>query len=155
MRKLALSTLVIMLAASCATQKIVTSERYEVKKGRFNYQKYTPLDFLEYLGLRYKETIGEHGPGVITVVIVWNVPDSWISRKDVEKLANLLDSSERCAGTVMPISSHLPLSSTVGQEATFLIEGFRKGKYPPAHSSDSIDKDSIRKWIVKDISTNK
>ena len=48
------------------------------------------------------------------------------------RIVDLLDSTEPCASVSMSISSlHLESGSTVGQEAAFLIEGFRTGYYPP------------------------
>jgi hypothetical protein len=48
-----------------------------------------------------------------------------------------IDSDEPAASVVSPISSYIPFdeNSTVGNEAMFLLEGYRTGRYPPALSS--------------------
>ena len=81
---------------------------------------------------------------------IWAVPKNWIQEKDLPGLIALLDSAEPCAPTVAAESSALPpiKRSTVGQEAAFLIEGFRRGRYPPDLDSSRFhpDKADIRKW---------
>jgi hypothetical protein len=67
-------------------------------------------------------------------VSVLDVPDGWITLHDAELLMQEIDSPEPAAPVVSPISSYFPFnqSSTVGNEALFLLEGYRNGKYPPA-----------------------
>jgi hypothetical protein len=62
---------------------------------------------------------------------------------------NTLDSREPCAPVVSVKSSFIPDWSTVGDEAAFMILGFRKGWYPPDLHSGGIGpdvKDEIRSW---------
>jgi hypothetical protein len=66
-------------------------------------------------------------------VMVLDVPDGWMTIGDAERLVQEIDSREPAAPVVSPLSSYWPFnqSSTVGNEALFLIEGYRAGKYPP------------------------
>jgi hypothetical protein len=61
------------------------------------------------------------------------------------------DSDEPAAPVVSPISSYWPFNqtSTVGNEALFLLEGYRTGKYPPAFCSLYFfqpNRTGIRSW---------
>jgi len=87
----------------------------------FDYVSEGPLDLLEILKSRDKPTMLPPG-----------IPSCWISESDLPALFNLLDSNEPCAGVINMLSSRIDTShSTVGNQAAYLIEGFRKGRYPP------------------------
>ncbi|MFA5221986.1 MAG: hypothetical protein WC391_06850 [Methanoregula sp.] len=66
-------------------------------------------------------------------VSVIGVPAGWITRQDAEQLMQSIDSVEPAAPVVSPLSSYWPFNktSTVGNEAMFLLEGYRIGRYPP------------------------
>lgn len=66
-------------------------------------------------------------------VTVGEAPKGWIQKEHVKELMKLIDSTEPSAPVVAVVSSYLPFKekSTVGNEAMFLIEGFREGRYPP------------------------
>jgi len=73
----------------------------------------------------------------------------WVQEKDLPKLILLLDSPVPCASVALSKSSFWPGMSTVGEQAAFLIEGFRAGVYPPdLHSGRMAPglKDEIRAW---------
>ncbi len=54
-----------------------------------------------------------------------------IELKYIPELIDLLHSAEKCLPVVMSASSYWPTApSTVGHEAAYLIEGFRRGGYP-------------------------
>ena len=67
-------------------------------------------------------------------VLVPGVPDDWITPRDAELLMQVIDSTEPAAPVVSLISSYWPMNqtSTIGNEALFLLEGYRAGHYPPA-----------------------
>ena len=84
-------------------------------------------------------------------VLVLNTPPNWITLKDVELMMQVIDSSEPAAPVVSPLSSYWPSNetSTVGNEALFLIEGYRTGHYPPGLSSIYYfrpDRAEVRAW---------
>jgi hypothetical protein len=87
------------------------------------FRTHTAMDFLTDLRMH------PHQP-----VMVLEVPDGWITLHDAELLMQEIDSDEPAAPVVLPISSYWPFNetSTVGNEALFLLEGYRTGKYPPA-----------------------
>ena len=75
--------------------------------------------------------------------------ENWVKEKDLPTLIFLLDSLEPCASVMSVKSSFLPERSTVGEQAAFLILGFRAGMYPPdLHSGRMAPdvKDEIRAW---------
>ena len=86
------------------------------------FSTHSPLDFLDDLRMR------PHLP-----VMVLSVPDGWITRDDAAMLMQEIDSEIPAAPVVSPLSSYCPLEepSTVGNEALFLLEGYRTGRYPP------------------------
>jgi hypothetical protein len=65
-----------------------------------------------------------------------------------------IDSDEPAASVVSPISSYIPFdeNSTVGNEAMFLLEGYRTGRYPPVLSSLHYfhpNRTEVRTWWEK------
>jgi hypothetical protein len=83
--------------------------------------------------------------------MVLDVPDDWITLQDAVLLMKEIDSKDPAAPVVSPLSSYWPISetSTVGNEALFLLEGYRTGKYPPALSSlyyFNPDRTGMRSW---------
>ncbi|MBN1761513.1 MAG: hypothetical protein JW878_00340 [Methanomicrobia archaeon] len=78
-------------------------------------------------------------------------PPDWITEEHVRQLMHVIDSEEPAAPVVSVLSSYYPFneSSTVGNEAMFLIEGFRRGRYPPALCSIYYfdgNTDELRTW---------
>jgi hypothetical protein len=66
---------------------------------------------------------------------------NWISKKDLPALLSLTDSDEPCPSVALMRSSYYDTRnhSTVGQEAAFMLEGYRKGEYPPGPNSIVFD----------------
>jgi len=80
---------------------------------------------------------------------VWGDHENWVKEEDLPELMMLLDSTEQCANVNRSVSSWIDFEpSTVGNEAAYLIEGFRKGRYPPGLNSTRPrpNKDEIRQW---------
>ncbi len=71
----------------------------------------------------------------------YSAPPGWITSADVEQFEKLVDAKDPAAhlGSAELYGSCLSFfqMSTVGQETRFMIEGYNKGKYPPALTSDS------------------
>ena len=104
----------------------------------FDWESRTALDFLDEL----RDGAG----GTYTVA---SCHQGWVTRRDVEALVELLDSTEPCANVAASWSSFWSLEpSTVGNEAGFLILGYRSGCFPPDLNSDhpKVDLEEIRQW---------
>ena len=74
---------------------------------------------------------------------------NWVQEKDLPRLILLLDSPVPCASVMSTRSSFWPGVSTVGEQAAFMILGFRKGWYPPDLHSGRMPSDvkaEIRAW---------
>jgi hypothetical protein len=74
---------------------------------------------------------------------------NWVQEKDLPRLILLLDSPVPCASVMSTRSSFWPGVSTVGEQAAFMILGFRKGWYPPDLHSGRMPPDvkaEIRAW---------
>jgi hypothetical protein len=91
----------------------------------------TPVEFLQSLKM-------ERSP---TDRYLFREPiQHWITQKDLPGLLALADSQEPCASVGLASSStNNPPGSTMGQEALFLLDGYRKGQYPPAPNSGGYD----------------
>ncbi len=91
--------------------------------GAAYFENHTPLEFLDELR--------RHPDSIVTVR---DAPDGWITREDAATLMGRIDSEEPAAPVVSLLSSYMPFNqtSTVGNEAMFLLEGYRQGRYPPA-----------------------
>ena len=91
----------------------------------FPWQVEGPLDFLALLKSQAK-----NGAQFYTV---YGTHVGWLQESDLQGLIGLVDSKEPCAHVVQAISSYLPSKrSFVGEQALFLIECYRQGRYPPA-----------------------
>jgi len=90
--------------------------------GDISWDKVTPMEFINILKVKKQ--------GFVTV---GQAPKSWIKYEDVKQLMELIDSQEPVVPVVAIISSYLPgpgRMSTLGNEAMFLIEGYRNDRYP-------------------------
>lgn len=152
-RRVLLQTYLIIFSLSC----LVFAPNYYVRRGRqgriapalqdqIDWARINPLTFLEMLKTQR--------------ITVWNNPPSgWIKEEQVAKLMELIDSQVPAEPVCSSLSSYIPDSkSTVGNEAMFLIEGFRKGSYPPELCSVYYFKGNpelYKKWWVERKNKNK
>ncbi len=91
--------------------------------------------------------INEQAKGSSVYPIVSSSID-WVNEKHIPELIKRLDDQTPCASVMLYQSSYIGFSSTVGNEAAFIIKGFMEGKYPPDLNSNRnvIDKGKIRSW---------
>jgi hypothetical protein len=111
-------------ADTCSFERLMGNTEEHLSEGDACYfRTHTPMEFLDDLRRHPSEP-----------VMVLDVPDGWITQNDAGLLMQEIDSLEPAAPVVSPISSYWPFNqtSTVGNEALFLLEGYRTGKYPPA-----------------------
>lgn len=73
---------------------------------------------------------------------------TWVKKEHLPALIKLLDSKEECMSVALEASSTIRMGSTVGDEAAFLIAGYRAGQYPPALSSKAFT-DSERAELIE------
>jgi hypothetical protein len=109
---------------TCSFDRLIGNTEVHLSIGDSCYfRSHTPIDFLNDLHMH-----------PLQQVMVLDVPDTWITLHDAELLMREIDSDEPAAPVVSPISSYWPYNqtSTVGNEALFLLEGYRIGVYPPA-----------------------
>ncbi|ATQ73847.1 hypothetical protein CR152_04440 [Massilia violaceinigra] len=81
---------------------------------------------------------------------------NWVNDEHIPALIDLLDSQEQCMSVALRASSKIQMGSTVGNEAAFLISGYRAGKFPANVNSRVLseeDKNEIRAWW-REIQTN-
>ena len=128
-------------ADTCTFDRLTGDAGVHISQGDSCYfTTHTPMDFLTDLRMHPD-----------TPVMVLDVPDTWITRHDAELLMREIDSLEPAAPVVSPISSYWPhnQTSTVGNEAMFLLEGYRTGRYPPGLCSlysFAPDRTEVRSW---------
>jgi hypothetical protein len=109
----------------------------------FAWQEKGPLEFLEFLKELHDESKAALG------YVVRCEHRGWVTEADLPGLMALLDSIDECVGVVSPLSSWLPSEpSTVGREALFLVDGYRKGVYPPGLASQrhGASAEEVRAW---------
>jgi hypothetical protein len=107
-----------------------------MERGDYDWRKVTPLEHLSYLKTR-KDSY-----------TVWGCEEGWVKESDIPALMALLDSRERCVSQHSSVSAFIgPRKSTVGNEAAWLIEAFRVGRFPPNNASASTpETPELRKW---------
>lgn len=113
-----------LTADPCSFEYLIeNAEGHFFQRDSCYFRTHTPMDFLNDLSRH------PHQP-----VMVLDVPDDWITLQDAAMLMQEIDAQEPAASVVSPLSSYWPFnqSSTVGNEALFLLEGYRTGRYPPA-----------------------
>ena len=82
----------------------------------FDFQNKDPLDFLGFLQGR-------------KAVIFDCRHEGWIKESDIPVLLDLFDENQPCGWVAMSISSFYEAgASTIGEEAAFMVMGFRKGQ---------------------------
>ena len=109
---------------ACTFDRLIGNAEVHLSVGDSCYfESHSPMEYLYDLRMH-----------PLQQVMVLDVPDTWITLHDAELLMKEIDSDEPAALVVSPISSFRPFNqtSTVGNEALFLLEGYRTGKYPPA-----------------------
>jgi hypothetical protein len=159
----------IIILAVLISQPLFADESSQLlSKGYgFDWEKSGPFEFIELLKMKdnvpwyFIVNAGnppcENGSMVSCSFQAWQysiveVHKNWISIGDIPKLIELLNDDTPCASVSMAISSLISHdASTVGHEAAFMIEGFRKGVYPPDPNSSEYkyDKKEILKWWSK------
>jgi len=113
----------------------------EISSDGFEWQTSGPLELLSLLK--------DKGHGVCPTYMVHGVTGGWVKEEHLAGLISLLGSDEPCANVCRTISSFRDCNtSTVGKEAAYLIEGFRRGEYPPDLNSGRarFNNDEIRRW---------
>ena len=108
----------------------------------FQYDRRTPVEFLNFLR-DYRDTS----------YTSWGASSGWIGEADLPLLIEKLDSTEPCANVMSAYSSYIDKQpSFIGRESAYLIEEFRRGKYPPGLNSTKwrFDPKEIRAWYVNE-----
>lgn len=115
------------------------------KAKHYDWDKITPIEFL----LSLKESPSNY----IIFSNAHRPPSNWIKKENVSELIKLVESKEIASPVVSSFSSTTPRdSSTIGNEAMFLIEGYIQKRYPPDNHSKYTKKDANRykKWWEKE-----
>ncbi len=124
----------LLLAASAMVSCSATPAK------EFDFKHGSPLDLLTYL----EEQRSSRSAFTIETPVA-----NWVREEHLPALVKLLDSEVECMPVVLAVSSELPKNSTVGSEATLMVQGFRDGTYPPAPFAGSLDaakKEEIKLW---------
>jgi hypothetical protein len=134
-------TATVTSAGTCTFDDLIgNAETHFIRGDSCYFRTHTPMDFLEDLRMH------PYDPAMVL-----DVPDGWITLRDAELLMQEIDSDEPAAPVVSPISSYWPFhqTSTVGNEALFLLEGYRAGTYPPVLCSlyyFTPNRTEVRSW---------
>ena len=137
----------LLITIGCAfNSKIVEPTKDDNKIEKFDWSNMSPIDFLELL-----ENRGE------AWVTIWeNPPNGWIKAEHIHELIKYIESKEKSAFVISSLSSYLPPgSSTVGNEAMYLINGYRNNKYPPSLYSGVGNIEKTKEWYQNWVKENK
>lgn len=139
MKRTALAlTLFASLALGCGVQ-------VECRAADSDLAKLTPLQLLELLK--------EPSQAGFPVFVISEPLEDWVREEHLPALMELLDSKEECTPVMLAISSTMPRHSTIGQEAAFMVHGFRAGRYPPAlysgHPSLASKEELLSWWTAR------
>jgi hypothetical protein len=140
MRFLLVFRVVFILIAIAISAQSVAAEL-----PNFNFKHGKPLEFLQYLKENKAHEMYTIGEPV----------NNWVKFEDLPALIALLNSKEECMSVVLKKSSQIRVRSTVGDEAAFLLEGFRAGMYPATPYSKRLsekEKAEILTWWQKFLS---
>ncbi len=148
MKKVVLFLIAALFPLLCAAEDAMRDmSRQEARPpGRppheFDWSRITPLGFLYIL----KNSEGS----AISIDGKERPPANWIREEHVGQLIQLVGSHEPAAPVISgPVAYVSSVPSTVGNEAMYLIEGFRRKKYPPTTSSVhdfEANPDDYRQW---------
>jgi hypothetical protein len=145
-KSISMALLVMMLGVitSCITGERIVKDP-KISSDDFDWEQSGPMELLGVLKAK--------GHGACPTYVIHGVADAWVTENHVSELISLLGSAEPCANVCRTISSFRDCNtSSVGREAAFLIEGFRRGEYPPDLNSGRahFDKDEIISWWQND-----
>ncbi|MCX5666963.1 MAG: hypothetical protein NTY34_01435 [Candidatus Omnitrophica bacterium] len=139
---------ILLICASSCFAEDITAGSASADSGSleslkdFDWPVTPPLNFLELLK--------NHARSAAVIKSGNKPPKDWVTNKDVKKLIGLVDSKTLAAPVVSEGCPFMPSGcSTVGNEAMFLIEGYRKGAYPPTLCSIydfKGDPDEYKRW---------
>lgn len=129
-KKIQVTISILLLISGCISSEKAEEKPVAPEQNFTTFQdwsKIDPLDFIEIL---------KYAPET-PLEILEGPPSDWIKEQHVSELMTLIDSQEPASPVVSLLSSYYPFNqtSTVGNEAMFLIEGYRTGRYPPRLSS--------------------
>jgi hypothetical protein len=103
-------------------------------------RRFTPMEFLAYLKTDTRP---------MRVYTVGEPVRCWVTASDIPALMARLDSNEKSMSVVLGAASNIRKASREADEAAYLIEGFRHGKYPPTLSSVAVtgkEVSELRAW---------
>lgn len=103
------------------------SSAREVPGADTDLRQFTPLEFLNYLKTDTRP---------MRVYTIREPVTCWITQEDIPGLISRLESDERSMSVALSIASRVRKQSREADEAAYLIEGFRLGKYPPTLGSE-------------------
>ena len=129
---------------------IIYAQTPKIGNDVFDFNSSSPEEFLEFL----KKDIRTSLFGVVVPYMMREaLPNDWIKPEHIPELINLIDSKEPCRPIMLTYSHMFPTKlSTIGDEAMFMIEGFRKNRYPSEPNSptySSKEKKEVLKWWNK------
>ncbi|GAA5024544.1 hypothetical protein GCM10011506_08240 [Marivirga lumbricoides] len=102
----------------------------QIKQKKYNWpepEDYTPLSFIEEVRIRD----GEHGDTLFRVLtMIDKFSNDWVKRNDIDTLMNLIQSTEKCACFLNPLSSYIPIDdyAEIGGFARLFIQSYKENQ---------------------------
>lgn len=127
----------LLLLAGCSTASMAGES-----ETRDDLRRFTPVEFLEFLKTDTRP---------MRVYTVGEPVRCWVTQDDIPELMARLDSNEKSMSVALAVVSNIRREAREADEAAYLIEGFRYGKYPPTLGSVAVDAEKvseIRTWWI-------
>lgn len=131
-----LFALAVLLAGSACS----STREQAAPVARNDLRQFTPLALLNHLKTDTRP---------MRVFTVEQPIECWVSEKDVPYLIARLSSNEASMSVALSVVSNIRKSSREADEAAYLIQGYRAGKYPPTLGSEPVSAEEIaeiRSW---------
>lgn len=126
---------VCLTLSACSTASLETGPDTQ-----HDLRRFTPIQLLDYLKTDTRP---------MRVYTVHEPVRCWVTASDIPALMMRLDSNEKSMSVVLGAASNIRKESREADEAAYLIEGFRYGKYPPTLSSVAMTEEQVselRAW---------
>jgi hypothetical protein len=133
-----LASLSSLCQANDKASRCDSLEREDYRHSAYPWQDVTPLEYLTYIRFL-----------TVSSVTVFGCKENWVTEADVPALLDLLDSKEPSPSQKSARSSFWDADmSTVGNEAAWLLQAFRVGRFPPGLNStrNAPDASELRRW---------
>ena len=133
--------------ADCSKDIAITNSKYYNENQWLRFDSITVMDFVELLPVK------KVSPNYFYIITTVGQADStWITKSDISKLIEYIDSEQPAYCIMRVISSHLPIGeeSTLGGQVMNIIDSYRLNRPYPYFQTDCSKTDKVRQKEILD-----